>query len=212
MFRGRLFPREVISAGGYFRGRYVGNVPNIIGRRGSQSGTSFACSHRMKTIAADAFSHADTTGEQDKPPWKERVGKLFMARFNARVRLGAPLERIPESLHRTANQVALALELLKDFRAGRYREIPWGSLAILTGALLYAVNPADVIPDALLGIGALDDAVVIAVALRLLRRDLEAYCAYKGYAWVDYFASPVSPLDRVRGAGPVVVDPVDVPT
>lgn len=77
---------------------------------------------------------------------------------------------------------------------------------------MYAVNPADVIPDALLGIGALDDAVVIAVALRLLRRDLEAYCAYKGYAWVDYFASPVSPLDRVRGAGPVVVDPVDVPT
>ena len=165
----------------------------------------------MDTIAADAFSRADTTGAHDRAPWKERVGKLFMARFNARVRLGAPLERIPDNLHRTANQVALALELLKDFRAGRYRDIPWGSLAILTGALLYAVNPADVIPDALLGLGALDDVVVIAAALRLLRRDLEAYCAYKGYAWVDYFASPVSPRDRLGGGAPVTVDAVDLP-
>lgn len=165
----------------------------------------------MDTVAADVFSRADTSSH-NKPPWKERVGKLFMARFNARLRLGAPLERIPENLHRTANQVALGLELLKDFRAGRYRDIPWGSLAILTGALLYAVNPADVIPDALIGLGALDDAVVIAVALRLLRRDLEAYCAYKGYAWVDYFASPVNQTERLRVWAPVAVDEVDFPT
>src|SRR6187551_696839 len=92
-----------------------------------------------------------------KAPLRERVGKRLLARFNARLRLGAPLRRVPDNLHRTAKQLSLGLELIDDFHSGRYRAAPWGSIALLTGALLYAVSPADVLPDALLGLGSLDD-------------------------------------------------------
>jgi uncharacterized membrane protein YkvA (DUF1232 family) len=144
-------------------------------------------------------------------PLKERIGKQLLARFGARRRLGAPLERIPENLHRTAEQLSLGLELIEDFRAGRYRAISWGSVAVLTGALLYAVSPADVLPDAMLGLGGLDDAIILALATRLVRRQLEDYCEFRGYSWEDYFASPTKDAAKVRPSKPVTVEPVDLP-
>jgi len=144
-----------------------------------------------------------------KRPLKERLSKTFLARFMARRSLGARFDRVPEKLHRTANQLSLGLELIDDFRSRRYREIPWGSLAILTGALLYTVNPADILPDAFLGLGSLDDAIVIAVAMKLIRPQLEAYCAFKGYAWEDYFGTSLKKLPSASlKSGPVLVQPV----
>lgn len=151
------------------------------------------------------------TKTQAKPSLKERVGKTLMGRFNARRRIGAPFQRVPENLHRTANQLSLGLELIDDFRTGRYREISWGAIALLTGAMLYAISPADVLPDALLGLGALDDAVVLAVATRLLRGPLEAYCEFKGYRWSDYFGSATEKPSEPRATAPVEVEPDDVP-
>lgn len=163
----------------------------------------------------DAFVQDQLTLEEStqsaKPPIKERVGKTLMARFNARRRLGTPFERVPENLHRTANQLSLGLELIEDFRTGRYREISWGAMALLTGALLYAVSPADVLPDALLGLGALDDAVVLAVATRLLRGQLKAYSDFKGYAWSDYFGSPTEKPQDPHDSTHVTVEPTDIP-
>lgn len=144
-------------------------------------------------------------------PLKERIGKQLLARFGARRRLGAPIERIPENLRRTADQLSLGLELIEDFRSGRYRAISWGSIAVLTGALLYAISPADVLPDAMLGLGGLDDAIILALATRLVRRQLEAYCEFRGYAWHDYFASPTHESAVPRAREPVTVLPADLP-
>jgi len=153
----------------------------------------------------------ETRPHQPRAPLKERVGKKLLARFGARRRLGAPLERIPEYLQRTARQVALSLELIEDFRSGRYRGMPWGSIAILTGALLYAVNPADVLPDAALGLGGFDDAVILALATRLVRRQLEDYCDFKGYSWNEYFAAATGKSAGFGDTTPVTVEARDMP-
>jgi uncharacterized membrane protein YkvA (DUF1232 family) len=150
----------------------------------------------MDTLTAEATEASKNQRPKNHTSLKERISKKFLARFDARSSIGAPFERVPENLHRTANQLALGLELIEDFRENRYRRIPWGSLALLTGALLYAVSPADVLPDALLGLGSLDDAVVLALAVRLIRPQLEAYCQFKGYSWEDYFGSPVNKLTK----------------
>ncbi len=164
--------------------------------------------------SAGAPAHFSRPGsvppEGTKPTLKERIGKKYLSLFNARKRVGTPFRKVPEGLHSVANQISLSLELIDDFRSGEYRSIPWGSLAVLTGALLYTVSPADIIPDALLGLGQLDDAMVLALAMRVARPQLQAYCRFKGYKLDAYFG----PLPRLqknsRRAPPVAVEPEDV--
>jgi uncharacterized membrane protein YkvA (DUF1232 family) len=97
------------------------------------------------------------------------------------------LEDVPKRMHRVANQTRLVLELIDDFVDGRYRQIPWRSIVVLAGAVLYTVSPGDVVPDFVPVLGALDDLAVLAVATRLLRKDLERYCRFKHYSVPAYF-------------------------
>jgi uncharacterized membrane protein YkvA (DUF1232 family) len=90
-------------------------------------------------------------------------------------------------MHRVANETRLVLELLDDFKSGAYREIPWHSVVLIAGAVLYVASPADVIPDYLLGIGMLDDLAVMAVATRFVKKELRKYAEFKGYPVEEYF-------------------------
>jgi len=103
------------------------------------------------------------------------------------LRVKRRLDAVPLRIQKVADQASLVLELVDDYGAGHYREIAWRSLAIAALALLYSVSPADVIPDFIPIIGTLDDTLVIALAMRLIRRDLEGYCRFKGYALDKYF-------------------------
>lgn len=102
--------------------------------------------------------------------------------------LHATFEGIPSRMHLAANQMQLMLELVEDFRSGTYREVSWRSLVIATGALLYVVSPVDVVPDVFLALGKLDDLAIMAFAARVLRKELEHYCEFKGYAKDKYFS------------------------
>jgi len=157
----------------------------------------------MSLLSQDVFPPTDD--EPAVATFRERLGKNLLTRFYLRRRSGVPLQRAPDNLHRSARQLALGLELIEDFRVGRYKEISWGALAVLTGAVLYSVSPADVVPNPILGLGSLDEAVVLALATRLVRSELRAYCGFKGYSWRDYFpeagSRPApSNVDRLRAA------------
>lgn len=97
------------------------------------------------------------------------------------------LREIPDRMQKLTNQVRLMLDLVDDYWAGRYREVRWYSLALAVAAALYFLSPSDLIPDALPGVGHLDDMLVIALALRLLRRELAAYCRFKQLDPAEYF-------------------------
>jgi uncharacterized membrane protein YkvA (DUF1232 family) len=117
-----------------------------------------------------------------------RWGKrLLEGLFSKRRAIIAELRAIPERMQKVTNQARLMMELADDFRSGRYRRISWVSIAIAAAALVYAVSPADVVPDALPGLGAFDDMVVLTVAMHLVERDLKAYCRFRGYSESDYF-------------------------
>lgn len=97
---------------------------------------------------------------------------------------------VPVRMHRTAEQSRLVIELLDDVRSGRYRPTHWYTLPLAAASLLYAVSPADIVPDALPLAGALDDIVVLALALRILRSELADYCRFKGYPASQFLDSP----------------------
>ena len=82
-------------------------------------------------------------------------------------------------LAKYCNDLCEIFELLRDRVAGVYKETPWTTIAALTGALLYVLSPIDLILDIIPGIGFLDDAIVIGLAIKLALSDLEKYRVWK---------------------------------
>lgn len=87
-------------------------------------------------------------------------------------------DKLPKLRH-WMEQGKVILEMVKDYWAGRYREVPYWVISASSLALLYVLNPADVIPDVILGVGYLDDATVVAFCLKLIERDLQRYKDWK---------------------------------
>lgn len=118
----------------------------------------------------------------------ERIGKRQLPRvLDQRERVKRELRTIPERMQKTTNQAALVLELIDDYVAGTYREVPYRSLAIAAVALVYSVSPGDIVPDIVPLLGHIDDAFVITIAMRLVQKDLERYARFKGYESTKYF-------------------------
>ncbi len=78
-------------------------------------------------------------------------------------------------LKKVFDQAKVMLVMVKDYWDGSYREVPYWAISAVSLALLYVLNPADVIPDVIIGVGYLDDATVVAFCLKLVERELERY-------------------------------------
>lgn len=117
---------------------------------------------------------------------------------------GALLGRHPAALRRVGSDAAALLRLAREALAGHYRKLPKRSLVAAVAALLYLVDPLDLIPDVLPAVGLLDDAMVFAWVVRQIRRDLDAFVAWErewgGAVDVDG-AEVVTPPDGELPAG-----------
>jgi uncharacterized membrane protein YkvA (DUF1232 family) len=86
---------------------------------------------------------------------------------------------MPGPLARFIEDVKLLISVLKDYWSGKYREIPFWTIGAIVFALLYVLNPMDLIPDFIPGVGLLDDAAVVAACLALIEKDLKKYKEWK---------------------------------
>ena len=77
-------------------------------------------------------------------------------------------------------RIKLMLGIIKDFKNHSYNEIPWKSLTLIIAAILYFLNPFDLIPDTIPLIGFTDDAAAIALVFNSLKKDISKYCVWKG--------------------------------
>ena len=71
-------------------------------------------------------------------------------------------------------QVKLLYQMLKDATSGKFKA-PWATVSAITAALLYFVSPVDLLPDFVPGAGLIDDALVIALCVSVIRMDLRRY-------------------------------------
>lgn len=71
------------------------------------------------------------------------------------------------------------LRLLRAYLTGAYRDIPWKTLLAAVGAVLYFLNPLDLIADFLYAFGFIDDALVVGLVLASIRGDLEKFSAWE---------------------------------
>ena len=84
-----------------------------------------------------------------------------------------------EILKKFAAQAALLIRMISDYYNGVYKDVPWASIAMAVFALLYVLNPVDLIPDYLPVIGFVDDAAVMELAWLAIKHDVKDYAAGK---------------------------------
>jgi uncharacterized membrane protein YkvA (DUF1232 family) len=82
-------------------------------------------------------------------------------------------------------QLHLAVELLQDHANERSPQIPYHTISVLTVALLYFMNPVDVIPDFIEGVGTSDDALLVELAVEMGWPGIERYCTWKSIPTAD---------------------------
>ena len=82
-------------------------------------------------------------------------------------------------LARLFQDLKLLIPLIKDYWKGNYRDIPAKSIIIFAVALAYILSPLDLIPDYIIGMGQIDDAVILGLSLYFLEKDLMKYKEWK---------------------------------
>lgn len=87
----------------------------------------------------------------------------------------AKARRNRNALETVWEDLVTMIRLVRAYADGSYREIPWGSIVMALGAVLYLLSPVDAIPDFLAVVGFLDDAAVIGFVARKLHDDLETF-------------------------------------
>ena len=73
----------------------------------------------------------------------------------------------------------LLIPLIKDYWKGTYRDVSVKSIVIFVVALAYIISPIDLIPDYIIGLGQIDDAVILGLSLYFLEKDLRKYKEWK---------------------------------
>jgi uncharacterized membrane protein YkvA (DUF1232 family) len=148
-----------------------GTAPFICPACGKLQGTNAECLSCRDAAAKELAREArDVTDEA-----------ALAARAEAARRFG---ENPPWYARYGAGRVLTRLRLLRkvvgDFASGRYRRMPWRSVAVCAAAIAYVVSPFDLIPDFLVPVGWTDDLLVLALAWGVVKKELREYCAWKG--------------------------------
>lgn len=93
---------------------------------------------------------------------QEKMGKVKFTKFS-----------------KVKKDLSTGIEMLKSYIKGQYKEVPWQSLILLVGSLIYFLNPLDFIPDFIPIKGFIDDFTVLGFVLGSIKADLDKYEIWK---------------------------------
>lgn len=76
----------------------------------------------------------------------------------------------------------LLFQMLKDYKAGKYTDVPWSLIAAIVFAVVYFFSPIDVIPDVIPFLGYVDDVAVFGILLKTFADQIAAYKTWRASA------------------------------
>jgi len=71
------------------------------------------------------------------------------------------------------------INMFKSFISGEYRSFSKRTIITIIAALLYFVNPLDVVPDFIIYAGYIDDALVFSFLIRSIKNEIEDFKRWK---------------------------------
>ena len=72
--------------------------------------------------------------------------------------------------------------MLRAWASGRYRVIPWKTMALAGVLFLYVFSPIDIIPDYIPFVGYIDDLVLLSFLVRSVGRDIALFADWEKQA------------------------------
>ncbi|MET3617395.1 uncharacterized membrane protein YkvA (DUF1232 family) [Peptoniphilus olsenii] len=76
-------------------------------------------------------------------------------------------------------ELGILFSLSKDYLKGNYKNVKNKDILMVIAGLLYLLNPADIVPDFIVGIGFIDDLSVITYVFSKLKKILDDYEEWK---------------------------------
>src|SRR5688572_13457226 len=120
-----------------------------------------------RSVWAQVFKHTVTSGKRlIRHP--DELRKIIDEALSK-------MQKHSGAIREILGDLQIIVRLVKAWLAGEYKDISLKSILILIGAILYFLNPFDAIPDALPGIGYLDDVGVVAWVLKTLKGEIEKF-------------------------------------
>lgn len=118
-----------------------------------------------KIRKAKSYEKANTRAQdyaQDPEKLNDLIGK---ASKKAQKKNSGPLAELKDSL-------ATVLRMLKAYAGKEYSAIPWQTLLMLIGSVVYFAMPVDMIPDFLAGLGLVDDITLLGYTIKSAKADI----------------------------------------
>ena len=69
--------------------------------------------------------------------------------------------------------------LIKAYALGEYREVPWKTILLIVAAVVYFVNPLDLVPDIIPLTGLTDDFAVLVWVYNSVSNEIEKFLAWE---------------------------------
>lgn len=123
-----------------------------------------------------------------------KAGELLDKKKELSSLLDKAVEKAAEkkgALGETWEDLKVFFGLVRDWSRGSYKGISVSNILVIVGAIIYFVNPLDVIPDFIIGFGFLDDITVIGYVLNSLRKEIQEY-----KDWVQASSEPNNHLEK----------------
>lgn len=84
-----------------------------------------------------------------------------------------------ELFYKVQDSVIALARMLSSWVKGDYRNISTKSIIAVVAALIYFVNPLDLIPDFIPVIGQIDDIFVLGYLIKMLNKEIERFMAWE---------------------------------
>jgi uncharacterized membrane protein YkvA (DUF1232 family) len=69
--------------------------------------------------------------------------------------------------------------MLRAWSKGEYRHVPWRTLILSLATVIYFLNPFDIAPDFIPGVGYLDDAAVLGFVISSIKKELDTFLEWE---------------------------------
>lgn len=84
-----------------------------------------------------------------------------------------------ELFYKVQDSVIALARMLRAWMQGDYKNISTKSIIAVVAALIYFVNPLDLIPDFIPIIGQLDDVFILGYLIKMLNKEIERFMAWE---------------------------------
>lgn len=85
-------------------------------------------------------------------------------------------------ISRVRGDIENLVRMLQNWIKGDYKKVPIQTIVLAVSALIYFINPFDVIHDYLPAIGFMDDITLIAFIMNSIKKDIDEYLVWEKHS------------------------------